>query len=140
VRLILEYGAACWDPYREGQINALDRVQKKAAKFAYHRNDLNWKTLAQRRKISRICPLFKTYTGERAWKVVGDRLRSPCYLSRVDHDRTIRGSKQRTDIGKYSYVNRTIQLWNQLPADALGTLSCKPSNFKKRIRKVISDK
>ena len=21
---ILEYGAACWDPYREGQINALD--------------------------------------------------------------------------------------------------------------------
>ena len=28
VRLILEYGAACWDPYSEGQITALDRVQK----------------------------------------------------------------------------------------------------------------
>ena len=28
VRPILEYGAACWDPYREGQIKALDRVQK----------------------------------------------------------------------------------------------------------------
>ena len=28
VRPILEYGAACWDPYREGQISALDRVQK----------------------------------------------------------------------------------------------------------------
>ena len=28
---ILEYGSACWDPCREGQINALDRVQKKAA-------------------------------------------------------------------------------------------------------------
>ena len=27
-RPILEYGAACWDPYREGQITALDRVQK----------------------------------------------------------------------------------------------------------------
>ena len=26
---ILEYGAACWDPYRDGQITALDRVQKK---------------------------------------------------------------------------------------------------------------
>jgi hypothetical protein len=34
VRPILEYGAACWDPYMEGQINALVRVQKKAAKFA----------------------------------------------------------------------------------------------------------
>ena len=31
VRPILEYGATCWDPYREGQISALDRVQKKAA-------------------------------------------------------------------------------------------------------------
>jgi hypothetical protein len=29
---ILEYGAACWDPYRGGQIIELDRVQKKAAK------------------------------------------------------------------------------------------------------------
>ena len=36
VRPILEYGAACWDPYREEQISALDRVQKKAAKFAHH--------------------------------------------------------------------------------------------------------
>jgi len=26
---ILEYGAACRDAYREGQITALDRVQKK---------------------------------------------------------------------------------------------------------------
>jgi hypothetical protein len=41
-------------------------------------------------------------------------------------------------IGKYSFANGTIQLWNQLPADALGTLSCKPSNFRKRVRKVIN--
>ena len=34
MRPILEYGASCWDPYKEGQINALDRVQKIAAKFA----------------------------------------------------------------------------------------------------------
>jgi len=27
VRPILEYGAACWEPYREGQISALDRVK-----------------------------------------------------------------------------------------------------------------
>jgi hypothetical protein len=32
---------ACWDPYREEQINALDRVQTKAAKLAHHRNHLN---------------------------------------------------------------------------------------------------
>jgi len=26
VRPVLEYGASCWDPYRECQTNALDRV------------------------------------------------------------------------------------------------------------------
>jgi len=66
VRPILEYGAARWVPYREGQICALDRVQKKAAKFAYRMTESNWETLSQRRKISRICALFKAYSGERA--------------------------------------------------------------------------
>jgi hypothetical protein len=108
------------------------------AKFAHHRNDSNWETLTERRKIARICALFKTYTGERAWKATGDRSQSPCYLSRVDHDRKIRSRKQKTDIGKYSFVNRTNKLWNQLPADALGTLSCQSSNFRKRVRKVIN--
>jgi len=74
VRPILEYGAACWDPYREGQISALDRVQKKAAKFAHYMNSPNWKTFASHRKLSRICALFKAYPGERAWKPIGDRL------------------------------------------------------------------
>ena len=68
VRPILKYGAACWDPYREGQIIALGRVQKKAAKFAHNTNSSNWETLASRRKLSRIvCALFKAYSGERAW-------------------------------------------------------------------------
>jgi len=28
VRPILEYGAVCWGPYREGQVSALSRVQE----------------------------------------------------------------------------------------------------------------
>jgi hypothetical protein len=73
--------------------------------------------------------------GEQALKDIGDRLQRPCYLSRVDRDRNIRSRKQRTDIRKYSSVNRTIQLWYHLPADALGFLFCKPSNFRKRVKK-----
>jgi hypothetical protein len=124
----------CWDPYREGQINALDWVQKKAAKYAHHRNESNWEALTARRKIA----FFKAYTGEWAWKAVGDRLQTPCYLSRGDHGKKIRSRKQRTDIVKYSFVNSTTQLWNQLLEDALGALSCKPSSFRKRVRKVIN--
>jgi len=47
VRPILEYGAAWWDPYRECQISALDRVQNKAAKFVHHSGGSDWESLAQ---------------------------------------------------------------------------------------------
>jgi hypothetical protein len=77
VRRILEYGAVCSDPYR-GQVSALNRVQKRAAKFANNTNESGWKTLSQRRAIARICALFKVYTGGRAWKTIGDRLLKPC--------------------------------------------------------------
>ena len=117
----------------------LVRVQKKAAKFAHHKNSPNWETLSSRRKLSRICGLFDAYSGERAWKPVGDRLERSHYLSRVDHERKIKSSRQRTDIGKYSFVNRTIQHWNQLPAEVLGILPCKPITLKKRVKKVITE-
>jgi len=71
---ILEYGAACWDPYRECQVSALDRVQNKSAKFAQHSGGSEWESLAQRRKIVCISAPFKAYAGERAWKAIGDRL------------------------------------------------------------------
>ena len=112
-------------------------MQKKAAKFTHHTNSSNWENLASRRKLSRICALFKSYSGERAWKARGDRLKRPHYLSRVDHDRKIRSRRQRTDIGKYSFVNRTTEDWNQLPAKVLGTLPCKQNTLKKRVRKAI---
>ena len=117
----------------------LDRVQKKAAKFAHNKNSPNWETLASRRKLSGICALFKAYSGECAWKwkPTGDRLERPHYLSRVDHESKIRSRRQRMDLGKNSFVNRTIQHWNQLPAEVLGILPCKPITFKKRVRKVI---
>jgi hypothetical protein len=91
-------------------INALERVQNMAAKFAHHRNDSTWETLTERRMIARICALFNAYMGERAWKAIGDRLQSPCYLRMIDHDRKIWSRKQKTDMAKYSFVNRTIQL------------------------------
>jgi hypothetical protein len=100
-------------------------------------SESNWEILSQRRKIARVCALFKAYSGERAWKFIGDRLQRPNYLSRIDHDWKIRNKRQRTDIEKYSFANRTIRLWNRLPAEILETLPCKPRAFRKRVKKVI---
>jgi hypothetical protein len=111
--------------------------EQKAAKFANLANDSVGETFAQCRKMGRTCTLIKAYTGGRVWKSVGDRLQGPCYLWRDDHDRKIRVRKQRTDIGKHSFVNRRIKLWNRLPAEALMTFSCKSYIFRKRVWKVI---
>jgi hypothetical protein len=79
--------------------------------------------------------IYKAYIGERAWKTKGDRLQAPKYLSRVDHHWKIRARKQRTDIRKYSFVNRSITDWNQLPERAIGTSNGKILIFKTRVRK-----
>jgi hypothetical protein len=73
---------------------------------------------------------------ERDWKCIGDRLRSAYYLSGVDHVRKIRDRKQKTDIEKYSSVNRTIKNWNELPAEALGTFFVN-LRFSEKVRKEI---
>jgi hypothetical protein len=57
-------------------------------------------------------------------------------MSRVDQVWEIRNRKHRTDIGKYSFVNRTIKNWNQIPAGTLETFPFKPNIFRKGFRKV----
>ena len=71
MRPIFECGAVCWDPYSEGQVSVLNRVQKRAAEFTNSINESGWETLTQRRLIARICTFFKTYIGARAWKRQG---------------------------------------------------------------------
>jgi hypothetical protein len=100
-------------------------------------NDSVKESLAQRSKIADICAVFKAYTEERACKATEDRLRGSYYLSRDDHDWKIRTRKQKTGIGKYSFVTRTIILWKELSTEALENFCCRSHIFKRRVRKVI---
>ena len=134
------YGAVCWDPYWEGQVSALNRVQKRATKFANNIHESSWETLDQRRLIARICALFKTYTGRRAWKGTWNRLLKPWYLSSGEYNRKIRNRKQRIDAGIYSFENRTIKSWNQLPASLLASFPCKLNTFRKKVKNVVTSK
>jgi len=110
------------------------------AKLVNNINESGWETLAQRRLITRICAHFQAYTGGRAWKAIGNRLLKPYYLSREDHNRKIRNRKQRIDVGKYSFANRTIKSWNQLPASLLASFLCKLNTFRKRVKNVVTSK
>jgi len=77
---------------------------------------------------------------QRKLKAIGNRLLKPFYLSRDDHNRKIRTRKQRTDAGKYSFVNRTIRSWNQLPAGLLASFPCKINTFRKGVKNVVTSK
>ena len=61
-------------------------------------------------------------------------------LSRDDHNRKIRTTNQRTDVGKYSFVNRTIKSWDELTAALLASFPCKLNSFRKRVNNVVTSK
>jgi len=56
------------------------------------------------------------------------------------NNRKIRTRKKRTDVGKYSFVNRIIKSWNQLPASLLASFLCKLNTFRKRVKNVVTSK
>ena len=74
VRSVLEYGASCWELYREGQINF---VQKKAPKFANHAHNSVWKTLVQRRKPAfSSCSKHTPENGHGNMEIYGGQVKS----------------------------------------------------------------
>ena len=71
VRSRLEYCSSIWDPYHQEYENKLESVQRIDARFVYEvlrrqshvsdmLRDLNWKTLEDRRTISRLTLLYKS--------------------------------------------------------------------------------
>ena len=77
---------------------------------------------------------------QQAWKAIGDRLLKPCYLNRDYHNYRMWTRKQRTDVGKYSFINRTINSWNQLLAGLLASFPCKLNTFRKWVKNVVTSK
>jgi hypothetical protein len=76
VRSTLEYGAVVWDPFLKSEVEQLDRIQRKAARFitgdyksrdpgcfTIILNNLDLPTLQQRRKELRLAFLFKVVEG-----------------------------------------------------------------------------
>jgi len=61
-------------------------------------------------------------------------------MSRDDHNRKIKTRKQRTAVGKYSFVHRIIKSWNQLPVNLLASFPCNLNAFRKMVKKAVTSK
>ena len=74
VRPILEYACTVWAPHSQIDIQRIEAVQRRAARFAFNRygryqsvtdmlDELNWPTLQARRSQSKLMMLFKITRG-----------------------------------------------------------------------------
>ena len=143
VRPLLEYASCVWDPSGEGLKHEIERVQRRAARFVlddYARTSsvdamlskIGWDTLEIRRKVSRLCFLFKLYHGDCKLDC-NDIILEPCYKGRSDHRKKIRRIQSRLLPYHTSFFPRTIREWNMLPADMLEAVSAQG------FRKMLSD-
>jgi len=113
VRPILEYGTAAWDPYRAKDINKLDMVQRRAARFVrrdYRQttsvlsllDQLGWPSLSDRRLNNRLKIFGKTVAGRVALDT-GD-LAQPLRQTRYSNlDLSFTALAARTDVYKHSF-------------------------------------
>jgi hypothetical protein len=125
VRPNLEYGSSVLDPFRQYQIDAVEMVQRRAARFVtgqYNRyqsvtsmlQELKWTSLQQRRQEQRLVNLYKCVNNINALQI-------PPYVVRPT--RTTRGQNSNSfipiscnnDSYKYSYFPMTLLEWNNLP-------------------------
>ena len=135
VRPLLEYAAPVWDPHQQNEIDELEKVQRRAARFVCnrHRNtssvgdmlaQLEWPTLQERRQNTRVSLLKKILEEKVAIKC--DTLKPATDRARrnsVCHNKQLEEPYSRTDYRKMSFFPRTIRDWNHLPSEAVAETS-----------------
>ena len=151
VRSTTEYGATIWDPHLEKDKDLLEKIQSRAVRWVCGvrwqcgvapkdqevsitklRRGLEWPKLEVRRQQQRLTLMYKVaneHVGVTP-EMLGLTKRSDG-RTRKSHQHSFHELKARTDWKKFSFTNRTVPLWNKLPASAAEADS--PSSFKSQL-------
>ncbi|KAJ4438420.1 hypothetical protein ANN_14365 [Periplaneta americana] len=108
----MEYGTTCWDPYRIYQINSLERIQYRAAKFVKGKREdgndtikeLKWEILENRLKRDLITPTGK-------WANEHSRLYSENYdviQLPVGHRETRKHAKSHLRLNRHNIMHKRL--------------------------------
>ena len=131
VRSNLEYRSVVWSPYTKRKIKKIEGVQRRATKFILKTEDdydprlrkLNLMTLENRRVLADVTFLFKALNGITNINInsyvpvdfyFADQI---SYISKHFDGLSLKKKYARTYVFKYSYFNRIVDSWNQLPRD-----------------------
>ena len=126
VRPTLEYAFSVWDPYTQGNIDQLEDVQRRAARFVLSDYDymssvtemitkLSWDSLQVRRQAYRLATFYKIHYGLVALGAAQLGMQRQQRASRHTHSLTYEVPLSRTNYHMYSFVPRTTRNWNNLP-------------------------
>ena len=122
VRSKVEYATTIWDPHTKSNIDKLEMIQRKGARFVcgdFRRYSsvtemlqrLQWESLQARRKAYKLVMMYKTANNLVDLSVANFNLQqSPIHPHKYIQPFT------RTDCYKFSYIPSVVRLWNGLPA------------------------
>ena len=131
VRSSLEFGSAVWDPHLKKDVQQLEAVQRRGARFVCNDRDqyssvskmikdLGWDLLADRRRNIRLAMLAKIVSGRAA--VQQDALLKADSRTRANHIYKFRTITAQHQAYKNSFFPRTIPQWNSSSEREVTTL------------------
>ena len=145
VRPHLEYGAPVWSPLKMMDIEAIEKVQRRATKLVSSVRDLPYSERLKKLKLPSL--RFRRLRGDviEAYKLLsGIYDTSLPQLLQQDHNRSTRGhslklQKKRwsTSLRGNAFTNRIVNVWNALPEEIVTAPSL--NSFKNRLDKHWSD-
>ena len=127
VRPHLEYSSSVWDPYHKQDILALEKVQRRGARFvtgiySYRHSvtsilhELEWPPLEHRRRIKRLTSFYKAVNNTIPVNIP-DYVVPSIRQDTRSHSRAFIEVRANYEHYKNSFLPRTIRDWNALPPD-----------------------
>ena len=143
VRPKLEYGCSVWDPHQQNQIDSIEKIQKRAARFVtknYTRTEgntkknmdfLGWPPLRERRAKTKLLLLYKSING-----LIHIPIENLTFRSSNTRSKNLNLFIPQSSVNshKYSFLPDSIRLWNSLPPYAKTSTSL--SSFEGSLRNI----
>ena len=129
VRPHVEYCCTVWDPFPAKNINKLEMVQRRAARYVSYNfdykssvslmlNQLGWRSLEKRRRDARLSMFYKMENS--LVSIDFDKYLHPQnLLLRNSHEFSYQIPQSNSDAHKFSFIPRTICQWNSLPSNVV---------------------
>ena len=132
VRPHLEYAQSVWQPYKRGQINQLEKVQRRASKLVPTLRELSYPdrlrklqlpTLAYRRLRGDMIETFKIVTGRYDPAVTAGLLHRTPHTRTRGHPFKLETQTSRKTPRLHSFSRRVVRTWNSLSTSTVTATS-----------------